>query len=195
MRSEGRALGVTVAAAAVLVACSQAGVNTAANSNGLDDPHAGGQMVGMDMVSGTGAHPEHGLVLTTTTDKYLIVLDILAPEQMYTAADVAKEHPGAGELVVNGKATPTTGVNLRHMEVHVYDRATGAVVMDEHPKLTLSDYTDDTTYTVDSTEMRDIVIGEIDDHYGSNSSVAVGHEFSLHFEMNGEIADFTGMVK
>lgn len=153
------------------------------------------EMAGMDMVSGTGANPEHGLVLTTTTDKYLIVLDILAPEQMYTEADVTKAHPGAGELVVNGKATPTTGVNLRHMEVHVYDRATGAVVMGEHPKLTLSDYTDDVTYAIDATEMRDIVIGAIDDHYGSNSPVAVGHEFSLHFELNGDTADFTGMVK
>ena len=191
MSWQARALGVTVAATAVLVACSQAAVNTARPQ----DANAGEQMAGMDMVSGTGAHPEHGLVLTTTTDKYLIVLDVLAPEHMYTQADVARERPGAGELVVNGKATPTTGVNLRHMEVHVYDRVSGAVVMGEHPKLTLSDYTDDTTYNIDATEMRDIVIGEIDDHYGSNSSVAVGHEFSLHFELNGETADFTGMVK
>jgi hypothetical protein len=184
-----RAFGVTVAAAAVLVACSQAAVNSTGGQM------AGMDMAGMDMVSGTGAKPEHGLVLTTTTDKYLIVLDILAPEQMYTEADVTKQHPGAGELVVNGKATPTTGVNLRHMEVHVYDRATGAVVMGEHPKLTMSDYTDDVTYAIDATEMRDIVIGAIDDHYGSNSPVAVGHEFSLHFELNGQTADFAGMVK
>jgi hypothetical protein len=192
VRWKARAVGVTVAAAAVLVACSQTAANTSGNTAGNS---AGVDMAGMDMISGTGAKPEHGLVLTTTTDKYLIVLDILAPEQMYTEADVTKEHPGAGELVVNGKATPTTGVNLRHMEVHVYDRATGAVVMREHPKLTLSDYTDDVSYAIDATEMRDIVIGAIDDHYGSNSPVAVGHEFSLHFELNGDTADFTGMVK
>jgi hypothetical protein len=189
VRWKARAFGVTVAAAAVLVACSHTPANTSGGHT------AGMGAAGVDMVSGTGANPEHGLVLTTTTDKYLIVLDILAPEQMYTAADVSKQHPGAGELVVNGKATPTTGVNVRHMEVHVYDRATGAVVMGEHPKLTLSDYTDDVSYAIDATEMRDIVIGAIDDHYGSNSSVAVGHDFSLHFELNGDTANFTGMVK
>jgi hypothetical protein len=163
-------------------------VGAGMNMTGMD-------MTGMDMTSGTGAHPEHGLVLTTTTDHYLIVLDILAPEDMFMPADVASQHPGAGELVVNGKATPTVGVNLRHMEVHIYDRTNGEVVMGQHPTLTLTDHTAGTTTSLDATEMRDLIIGEIDDHYGSNSSVAVGHDFTVHVALNADTADFSGVVK
>jgi hypothetical protein len=154
-----------------------------------------GATSGADLTSGTGAHPEHGLVLSTTTDHYMIVLDILAPEDMFTPADVAAQHPGAGELVVHGIATPTVGVNLRHMEVHVYDRMTGAVVMGQTPTLTLTDHTAGLTSSIDATEMRDIIIGPIDDHYGSNSAVAVGSDFTIHVVLNGDMADFSGVVK
>jgi hypothetical protein len=163
-------------------------VGAGMNAIGMD-------MAGMDMQSGTGAHPEHGLVLTTTTDHYLIVLDILAPEDMFMPAEVASQHPGAGELVVDGKATPTVGVNLRHMEVHIYDRTTGDVVTGQHPTLTLTDHTAGSRASLDATEMRDLIIGEIDDHYGSNSSVAVGHDFTIRVAINGDAADFSGVVK
>ena len=194
-----RAIVVGLATAAGLLAgCAATRAGTSGQSvvalvgSGLNST---GDSSSMDLTSGTGVHPEHGLVMTTMTEHYLIVLDILAPEDMFTTADVATSHPGTGELVVNGKATPTIGVNIRHLEVHIYDRTTGAVIKSEHPQLSLTDLTDGTTMAVDGTEMRDLIIGEIDEHYGSNSSVAVGHDFTLHVAIRGDTADLSGVVK
>ncbi len=140
--------------------------------------------------------PEHGLVLTRTTGHYLIVMDILAPERMYTHDEMASLRPADGEVVVRGHpgVIDTATTDTRHVEVHVYGIDDGKPVVDAHPVMTMTDHTGGHTYDVDATLMHDIVIGEPDSHYGTNTRLPAGHAFTLHVQVGDESTDFDGVL-
>jgi hypothetical protein len=154
-------------------------------------------MAGHDMgtlAAGASIGPEHGLVLTTTTSSFLLVMDILPPEHMYMAAELTSEMPDGGELVVRGTSTPTTDPYARHIEVHVYDLHTGLVVKGARPRLTFADHAAGVATELDATEMRDVALSDIDIHYGSNAPIRPGHRFTLSFDLAGEHAEFSGTM-
>lgn len=142
----------------------------------------------------TEAGPEHGLVLTRTTERYLIVMDILAPERMYTDAEVQSLQPSTGELVVRGRPGPIDSDDTRHMEVHIYGIDDGKPVVDASPVLTLIDHTGGHTYNVDATLMHDIVIGMPDAHYGTNTRLPAGHSFTLRVQVGDDRTEFDGVL-
>jgi hypothetical protein len=144
--------------------------------------------------TGAATGAEHGLVLTRSAGGYLLVMDILAPEPMYTSGDVASMHPADGELVVRGMAAAVDGEHTRHVEIHVYDLRDGEPVRDPTPTLTFVDHTSGRTQALDATLMHDLALGESDDHFGTNASFPTGHRFTVRVGFDGTTTDFTGTL-
>jgi hypothetical protein len=152
------------------------------------DPHAAHN------ASTSESGPQHGLVLTRTTTHYLIVMDILAPERMYTREEMQSLQPAQGELVDRGHAGPVESLDTRHVEVHIYGIDDGNPVVDAHPVLTLIDHTGGHTYDVDATLMHEIAIGLIDSHYGTNTRLPAGHAFTLRVQVGDDATEFDGVL-
>ena len=109
---------------------------------------------------------------------------------------MASLRPADGEIVVRGRPGPidTTVLDTRHVEVHVYGIDDGKPVVDVNPVMTMIDHTGGHTYDVDATLMHDIVIGEADSHYGTNTRLPAGHPFTLHVQVGDESTEFDGVL-
>ena len=141
-----------------------------------------------------GQGPEHGLVLTRSTARYLVVMDVLAPERMFTSDQMTTMRPASGELVVDGRPGPIDGADMRHVEVHVYSLETGRPVTETTPHLTLVDHTAGTSADIDATLMHDITIGMPDAHFGTNTRLPAGHAFTLHVSLGADDTEFAGVL-
>jgi len=153
-------------------------------------------MVGMDNASmGYDAKDITGLGLTRvgTTEHYIVVLNVVPPEEMYTPAQAAEQHPTGGEYILNGDMAPIEP-HSRHTEAHIYSKDTGKPVTDVVPKIIITDKTDGTTLTPEATLMQDVLIGARDIHFGNNAVIKAGHEFSVTITINTEEVSFSGRL-
>jgi hypothetical protein len=98
---------------------------------------------------------------------YLVVVNVLPAEEMFTEAEQMMSHPTIGELIIDGEGNPV-GTHVRHVEAHVYDRESGAVVTDVVPTITVTNRTTGEIIEVEPTLMQDVNIGVLDRHYGNN---------------------------
>jgi hypothetical protein len=126
-----------------------------------------------------------GFTKTVVSQHYVVVVNVLPSEHMMTMTDMKMEHPTEGELIIDGKGYPT-GTEIRHVEAHVYDRATGSVVSGTVPKITLLNRTTGETIDVPPTLMQDVIIGPLDLHYGNNVPVAGNSDVGVRVSVNGE---------
>jgi len=132
-----------------------------------------------------------------TTKSYKLTLVVGPTETMYTAAQVKAKHPKTGEVMVGssmnmgGDSMATGGAN-RHLEVHVYSRATGKVAAGTVPAMTLTDTTGmGMAEKVDAMAMQGITEGPSDLHYGNNVALTAGHDYKVVVTVKGEKASFT----
>src|SRR3954464_14774460 len=133
------------------------------------------------------AATEAGVTKVRTTKHYLIVLNVVPPEEMYPPAVAARPPPEEGELNIRGTMAPITP-DGRHFEAHIYSRATGKPVHGEHPTITVVDHTAGTTVPVRVTIMQDVIVGARDYHYGNNANMKYGHRFTITVQLRGERA-------
>jgi hypothetical protein len=133
------------------------------------------------------AAKEAGVTKVRTTKHYLIVLNVVPPEEMYAPAVAARLHPSEGELNIRGTMAPITP-DARHFEAHIYSLASGKPVHGAHPTITVVDHTAGTTEKVRVTVMQDVVVGARDYHYGNNAVMAYGHDFTVTVTLKGERA-------
>src|SRR5690242_12478841 len=61
------------------------------------------------------------------TDHYMVVFNIVPPEEMYKPAQARTLHPTEGEYILKGYMGPIHR-DSRHFEAHIYNRATGLPV-------------------------------------------------------------------
>jgi hypothetical protein len=170
--TQGGAAGALVAVAAMLAACGGQPVRSTAAASS-----PGGTCQGS---SGNAS---------ATTANYVIVLDVGPPEQMYSQQQVQSDHPTSGEVMLGGAMTDVSGPNVRHMEAHVCNRNSGAVVTGAQPVITLTDTTAGTAAkNVPVAEMEGIGEGTTDYHYGNNVVLQPGHTFTVTVRLNGESA-------
>lgn len=137
---------------------------------------------------------EHGIVLTRSVGSYLVVMDLVPAEPMWTADQARTLLPSEGEIVLRGTPAPAHGAHARHLEVHVYDLRTGEPVVDVTPTLTLVDHTAGRTEAVDATLMHDLALGPRDAHFGTNLALPAGHRFTVRVELPDASTDFTGVL-
>jgi len=126
-----------------------------------------------------------GFTKTVVSQHYVVVVNVLPSEHMMTMSDMQMQHPTEGELIIDGKGYPQ-GTEIRHVEAHVYDRATGSVVTRVVPTITLINRTTGEIVNVPPTLMQDVIIGALDLHYGNNVPVAGNSDVSVHVSVNGE---------
>jgi len=142
-----------------------------------------------------GAHYLHILRVTAS---YKLTLSVGPVEKMYTAGEVTMKHPTSGEVMV-GHAMTMEGMSMgganRHLEVHVVARATGKVVANARPTITLTDTSAmggmAMSDKVNAMAMQGIGEGIADLHYGDNVKLTAGHVYKVAVTVKGEKATFS----
>jgi hypothetical protein len=132
-----------------------------------------------------------GWTRTVVTESYFLVVNVLPAEAMYSEAELAKEQPTEGELVLEGDAGPT-GRDVRHVEVHVYDRQNGDALTEPQPQLSVLNRTTGERIDVTPTLMQDINIGHPDRHFGNNVFVRSNSDLSVQIQVGTERATVDG---
>ena len=132
-----------------------------------------------------------GWTRVATTTRYVMVINVLPAEVMFTRAAYERVHPTQGELVLDGHPTPV-GASMRHTEAHIYSKKTGLPLAGKRPRITLVDHAAGGMRDVDATKMQDVVIGATDMHFGSNISIPSGHEFTITVALDGEEVSVDG---
>jgi hypothetical protein len=146
------------------------------------------------------AGPAFGALITrrATTATYALTLTVGPKEAMYTAAQVKARHPTDGEMMV-GDSMSMGGMSMgdanRHLELHVATRATGKVVTNARPSITLTDASGMSgmamSEKVNAMAMQGIGQGIADLHYGDNVKLTVGHVYKVVVTVKGEKATFS----
>ena len=134
---------------------------------------------------------------TATTANYKLTLDVGPTETMYTPAEVKAKHPKTGEVMIGGGSmnmggSMAMGAMTRHLEVHVKALATGKVVTNVMPSISLTDTTSmGMAKKVDVVTMEGIGEGVSDFHYGNNVTLTAGQTYSVVVVIKGEKATFS----
>jgi hypothetical protein len=132
-----------------------------------------------------------GWTREATSTSYLVVVNVLPGERMYTPTELRTQHPVEGEAIIAGNGSPL-GDNVRHVEAHVYDRATGTPVTDVVPVITLTDRTTGQSINVPPIPMQDINIGAVDRHFGDNVLVLGNSDLRITVAVNHEEVTLDG---
>ena len=132
-----------------------------------------------------------GWTKAVMTPHYLVVVNVLASEPMMTMSEVQMNHPTEGELIIDGKGNPQ-GEDVRHVEAHIYDRATGKALTGTVPTIRLLNRTTGESVDVPPTLMQDVVIGPLDLHFGNNVPVQANSDISVHVTVSGEEVSIDG---
>lgn len=170
--------------------------------------------------SDCGTGPASGHRVRTASFEFVAAAGPL--EQTYTKAQVAAQHPDAGETMISGAMMDESGMPMtsgsgsgmssqgptgndmggtpvnpavsgafRHVEVHICGRASGRVVQNAAPAMTLTDTSGSgLTQKLPIAVMQGVHSGLADMHYGNNARMMRGHHYSLDVTMRGEHAKF-----
>ncbi len=156
-----RAVGVVVLTTG-LVACRLVGV-------GADTPIAAGTAEVAAVA---------GWTRIATTENYILVVNVLPGERMYSKGEAGATHPIVGELCIIGAGQPV-GPDVRHVEAHIYDRVTGLPVADVKPAIVIVNRTTGERTSVPPTLMQDLIVGSMDIHWGNNVKVTGNSDLSV----------------
>jgi len=126
-----------------------------------------------------------GWTRAVATEHYLVVVNVLPGEAMFTHAEHQQHHPTEGELILSGEGEPL-GPTSRHVEAHIYDRATGLATSDAVPTITMVNRTTGERIEVEPTLMQDVNIGALDRHFGNNVAVPSDSDLSITVVVAGE---------
>jgi len=140
-----------------------------------------------------------GVEQEALTPHYRMVLRVGPAEAMYTAAEAHAHHPASGEIMVGGRMTDgmagighghagMTMPDRRHVELHVFSRATGKVVVEAHVTMAIAG-SDNKWSSVPIARMYGIEAGPDDMHFGNNMSLP-GGDYRARTYVNGERARF-----
>ena len=132
-----------------------------------------------------------GWTRAVLSEHYLVIVNVLPGEEMFTDDEKMSMHPTEGELILDGPGNDI-GEHVRHVEAHVYDRATGAVVANVVPTITVTNRTTGEVLDVEPTLMQDLNIGEIDRHYGNNVMIMPDSDLQVHVTVGDEEVSVDG---
>jgi len=150
--------------------------------------------VGMALLlSGVAFAADAGVISERAqTTHYRLVLMIGPVEQMYSKAEAAKTHPTSGEITTGGQmqmAMSGMAMDTRHLEIHVYSRATGKVVTTATCTITVVNRTTGMRMAVPIATMYGATEGTADWHYGNNVTMPPA-AYDIIATANGERVTF-----
>jgi len=150
---------------------------------------------GMVMGTAVAASPN---VVPQATASYTIVLGIGPVETML----MPDQAPGAtsGEVMAPMPGMPMPTMMMtdhgqpvnHHLEVHIANKATGAVVMDQMPMITITDAMG-TSRALDSMAMYGVMEGVSDWHFGHNVYLPDG-TYTISVQVGNEQTVFKGLA-
>lgn len=173
IRANVRTALLVVAYVVILAPAAWAVANLASSASARTTPHS----LKVADVAGWTRH--------ATTEHYLLIISVGPSEQMYTAEEIAAQHPISGEAIITGTGVPV-GEDIRHVEVHIYGLATGELLETEEPTITVVNRSTGEASKVDPVLMEDIEIGKLDRHFGNNTHIPGNSDLSLEVSVNGE---------
>lgn len=139
---------------------------------------------------------QSGDALTQSTAHYRITLDIGPVPTMLRPDQVSSATEGEVPLSMPGMSMPTTAMTdqgrpvNRHVEVAVYDKATGARLGSPMPRITITDRKTGSSRELKAvTAMYDVTEGQGDLHFGDNVHLAKG-TYTVTVSVGGERAVF-----
>jgi hypothetical protein len=121
------------------------------------------------------------IMATAIVASYRVVLMIGPNEPMYTLADYRAHHYKSGEIILKGMMPPmmtmAPGGMLvsHHLEVHLYNTHTGAVVASASVSIKLTDRHTNKGMLVTPLLMQGIGAGKQDIHYGNMVLLMTAH--------------------
>ncbi|HEY7628713.1 MAG TPA: hypothetical protein VH761_16700 [Ilumatobacteraceae bacterium] len=119
------------------------------------------------------------------TPSYLLVVNVLPSEAMYTDDEMQAMSPTEGEAILDGPGEPV-GLGVRHVEAHIYDRRTGIPLSNVEPTIRVFNRTTGDRVEVAPTLMQDVIIGGPDIHYGNNVAVRGDSDISVQVAVGDE---------
>ena len=125
-----------------------------------------------------------------TTQDYHVTLQLGPPAQMLSMNQTITAT--AGEVMVNGQMSNTTPMNMTdtyHLEVHVYNITSGAVVTNQNVSIQIVNHTTNQTLTIPVIVMYDMKIGPSDTHFGNNITLTPG-SYTIIVNVASETAKF-----
>lgn len=130
---------------------------------------------------------------TASTASYNLTLDVGPMEMMLTPDQAKAQKATSGEIMasVPGMGMPMAmAQGNRHVELHVYQKAGGAVVKDATVTITLTNAATNASIAVQPImAMYGVAQGEADWHYGNNAQVGDG-TYRATATVNGQTATF-----
>ena len=160
----------------------------------------------------TGAcSPGANITSTQFTPSYVMVLDVGPTQPMYTKKQAASQAPTSGEIMLGGQMMAQedmggmsamggdmamgdgtrASADTKHLVVRICHRDEGEVVTDADPEIHITDVTgggEDAAMPV--AKMQGIGMGPDDIHYGNDTSMPAGHEFTVDVHLDDEAAAF-----
>ncbi len=126
------------------------------------------------------------------TTHYLLVVNVLPSERMFSDAEMKSLSPTQGEEILDHGVGDPIGTGVRHVEAHIYDRSTGLPLSNIKPSIRVFNRTTGDHVDVPPTLMQDVVIGSTDIHYGNNVPVRGASDISLAIEVGNEAVTVDG---
>lgn len=164
-------------------------LSVAAITGGITVAACGGSAAAPTSSPGGSCQGSSG-VASTTTASYVVALDVGPPEVMYSQDQVNSQHPATGEVMLGGAMTDVSGPGVQHLEAHICNRSSGAVVTGANPTITVQDVTAGTpSQDMPVAEMQGVTSGASDYHYGNNVVLRSGHTFAITVKLHGETAN------
>jgi hypothetical protein len=120
------------------------------------------------------------------TTHYLLVVNVLPSETMFSDMQMKSMNPTVGEAILDHGVGDPVGMGVRHVEAHVYDRSTGLPLSNIKPAIRVFNRTTGDHIDVPPTLMQDVVIGSPDIHYGNNVPVRGNSDISLAITVGSE---------
>ena len=139
---------------------------------------------------------QSGAELTQSTAHYRITLDIGPVPTLLGPDQVSRATEGEAPLAMPGMPMPTLAMTdqgrpvNRHIEVAVYDQATGTRLRSPMPRITITDRKTGRSRELQAvTAMYDVTEGQDDLHFGGNVHLATG-TYRVTVSVGGERAVF-----
>jgi len=140
---------------------------------------------------------------THTTSAHVFLLHLSPRESMLmlTPAEAKAKHITTGELMVGGKMSMETssgtmsgGMTTRHLEIHICRRASGTVVTDARPSITVSPPPGGGNGQIPVAVMEGVTAGVADQHYGNNVALRRGATYTITVRVGNDSASFKATV-
>jgi hypothetical protein len=140
------------------------------------------------------AHLSAVIQQNATTRDYRVTLQLGPPAQMLSMNQTATAT--TGEVIVNGQMSNSTSMNntdTYHLEVHVYNITSGAVVTNQNVSIQIVNQTTNQTLTVPVITMY-VKIGPSDTNFGNNITLPPG-SYAIIVTIAGEMTKFNINLK